>query len=294
MTRRHRLQPTLLICLGLLLASEATPAQELTATYVEGSVVLEGHGPLGIGDALPSAALLLLGDSGYLEVVRRGRTVRLLGPGEYRLNELFATDGGDGGVASAVTGRVRRLIRAELRGDIAAAGVRGDFAGEDDWAGGPAVDLRLAADEALRAGRIESAQALYQEALLYAVGTETAIRLDLAELHLSRNELAKVIEVTEAIDTVDAMEPHLRGRYYLVRASALLELGDGERALELILDARRRRVSPAAAPLLELLAAESALSIGDHVAAAAALERVLDLAPDSPQGTAARRILAEM
>lgn len=294
MTRSHQIRPTLLVCLGLLLATVATPAQELTATYVEGSVALEGHGPVRIGDALPSAALIMLGDSGYLEVARHGRTVRLLGPGEYRLNELFSTDGSDPGVGSAVTGRVRRLIRAELRGDIAAAGVRGDFAGEDEWAGGPAVDLRLAADEALRAGRIESAQALYQEALLYAVGTETAIRLDLAELHLSRNELARVIDVTDAIDTVDAMEPRLRGRYYLVRASALLELGDGERALELVVGARRRRVPAATAPLLELLAAESALSIDDRVAAAAALERVIDLAPDSPQGTAARRMLAEM
>ncbi len=284
----------LFLLAGFLLSVASAVAEELTVTYLEGAVELADQRPIHIGDTLPSGGTVMLGDSGYLEVLGLGRTVRLLGPGEYLLHELFPADGTGGGLSSAVTGRVRRLIREERRGDIAAAGVRGDFAGESDWVSGPAADLRLAAEEALRAGRIDSAEALYQEALLYAVGAEDAIRLDLAELYLSRNDLTRVVEVTESIDTVDEMQPRVRGRYYLVRASALLELGEGEAAMKLLIDARGRRVAAVTAPLLDLLAAEAAVRIGDRAEATVSLERVVELAPDSPQGIAARRMLAEM
>lgn len=294
MPRRAGALSIAIVVAALLLPSATATAQELSAAYLEGDVALDNSGQLSIGDPLPQSGTVVLGDSGYLEIVGLGRTVRLLGPGEYLLAELFPSDGESASLTSAVTSRVRRLIRDERRGDIAAAGVRGDLAGESGWASGPAADLRLAAEEALRAGRVESAEALYREALLYAVGTEAGIRLDLAELHLSRGEMGAVVDVTAPIDTVEEMEPRVRGRYYLVRGSALLELGEGEAALELLLDARGRRIPAATAPLLELLAAEAALTLGDQGAAASALERVVELAPDSPQATAARRMLAQM
>ncbi|MFW6215255.1 MAG: hypothetical protein ACOC45_04835 [Alkalispirochaetaceae bacterium] len=278
----------------LILLPLSAPTQELTAAFLDGFVELDGEGTVAIGDVLPPEGTLLLDESGYLEIRARGRTVRLIGPGAYELSRIVGSSDQTSGTLSGVTGRVQRLIREERRGDLAAAGVRGDFAGEGEWASSPAAELRQAAEEALRAGRVEAAEELYQEALLYAVGTEATIRLDLAELHFSRGEAQRVLAVTEPIDSIDEMEPRVRGRYYLVRGAALLEVGAGREAVEFLLGVRGRRIPPETELLLELLTAEAAVSAGRDEIAREALQRVIELAPDTPPATAARRMLAAM
>ena len=155
----------------LLHFSASLPAQEgFVSVYVEGDAILIGEEErrVDIGDTLERDAILSLGESAYLEIAGAGRTVRLLGPGEYRLSELPAHQE-KGGFSAGVTGRAKHLLRDGTRGDVAIAGVRGDLA-TNDGAGlapglapgsglgdGPAEELREAARDALEAGQVENA-----------------------------------------------------------------------------------------------------------------------------------------
>lgn len=261
--------PAAAILLLLLITSRAISATPvLTCQYVEGTVMIQGNGSLlEAGMVLSGREILELASDGYVEIRTGTGMIRLAGPGEFSLADI-----GEGGLqqqhfATALSDRVRRIAGEHSRRDGTVAGVRGDFGGAPETPGlwsvepggidGFAEELHKTALDALLAGRMEEAEILLEEALLYASpGGEGVIRLDLAALLLHQDRYAETIE--------------------LVRAS------------------RPREIAPEMQVQLELLAAEAAMMRGDRKEAALALNAIGDLAPGSAWATAARRVLEEL
>ncbi len=281
----------------LIFAAAAVSAQSpLTCVYLEGTVVLENgvDRPLQVGEELPGSGVLRLGPSGYAELRDESRTLRLLGPGEYHLSEFGSSGTGRSGLTASLGNRMRRLLRDDGQRDVSAAGVRGDLATEDEWALlGPAAELRTAAGEAVRAGRPDSAEELYREALLYAEESEVAIRLELAELLLGRGQFDETLELTGEIEKGELPDPWAE-RYFLARGGALFGAGQFEELLALIDGSRSMTIGEETRLYIELLGAEAAMGLGDEEAARASLRRVISLGGESPQGVAARRMLEEL
>lgn len=285
------------LLLALLVVPILSAQSALTATYVEGSAEVAGS-PVDIGTQFSGAEVLILGPSAYVELEGRGRSYKLLGPGEYPLSDLAPGDSGARGLSTAVGGRMRRLLRDSARGDLAVAGVRGDFAGEDSFdMGGPGTELRSAAADALRAGRPTAAEELYREALLYAMEGETAaIKVELAELLLGREKPAEAAEVLSDVspDSLQrSLPPEWRGRYALARGAALMGTEDWAVLLDHLTVVEAKDYAGETQLYLALMEAEAALQLGDPDRAATALERVIATAPDSPEATLARRLLSE-
>lgn len=294
---RQRRAPIRLIILGLLTWAFATAYAQsaLTCVYLEGTVVLLNgtERRVEVGDELAGTGVLRLGPSAYAELQSENRTMRLLGPGQYHLSDFAGTASDRSGLSASLGNRMRRLLREEKRPDSSAAGVRGDLA-DDAWVLlGPASELRTAAEEALLAGRPDSAEELYREALLYAEESEAAIRLELGELLLGRGEYDEAIEITEESTVAELGDPW-SGRYYLVRGGALFAVGRYEELLSLIDDSRAETVPEETRLYLELLGAEGARTLGNEEAARASLRRVVALGGGSPQAVAARRLLEEL
>jgi hypothetical protein len=285
----------LLILLALIYGFSAPPVAAETAFmagYVEGEVTWrDGSQPVEIGTVLAVADTVYLGHDGYLEIASGDRTVRLVGPGEYRLAELAGDGGERPGFGVALGQRVHRALRNERRGDLAAAGVRGDFGGAE---AGDAVtvaqEVRSVAIEALRAGRLLEAEELFDEALLYATGAEEpSIRIDLAELLLGEGRFSDTLAVTDPIPASAR-----NARYYRARGTALHAGEMFESTLELVHESRARELPPETQVHLEGLAADAALALDDRTVAIQALRRITELDPDSVWTVAARRLLGEL
>ncbi len=288
------------IVLGTVLAPFTVVGGEpAVILYVEGDVLIRaGSVPVEIGMRLQETEILDLGPGGYAELDSAGRTIRLVGPGEYRLDTLAQSPVGQSGFSAALGRRVQRVLADERRGDLAAAGVRGDFGGEDTWdAPGPARDLHNAAVEALRGGRASEAEILLQEALLYAGTNEAAvIRIELTELYLGEERIPDALNAINAVplpsrtsddtDTGEWLE-----RFYRARGSALHAAGLLRETVDLVHRSRHGDLPGETQLHLELLAADAAVRTGDRSAAVEALSRIVELAPDTAWATASRRML---
>lgn len=300
----------LLLGAGLLHAQNAA-----TVVYVEGEARLTGARLTGtgtevttretedtkseIGLPVPADATLELGRSGYVEIATGDSTLRLVGPGTFELSTLIAGSSEARGLVASMGSRMRRLLADRERPGLAAAGVRGDFAGDEAWGmGSPAQDLRLAAVDSLRAGDKAMAQELYREAILYATGTEALqLRVELAELLLSDSRYGDAATIISEVDP-EILDPAVYedsqwiGRYYLSRTVSLIGAGHLERAVEVARQTRRQKLNSETQQTIELLAADAALQAGLTGAAVEALEAAIAITPDTPEATAARRLLA--
>lgn len=285
----------MLISMMLLYGLSVLPVMgeiPLVAGYLEGEVTWKhGSQPVEFGTVFTPEDTIHLGDDGYLEITTGERTVRLVGPGEYRLGEVTSDGGVRPGLTAALGLRVQRALRDERRGDLAAAGVRGDFGEVETWdAPTIAQEVRTAAIQTLRAGRIEEAEILFEEALLYATDREEpALRIDLAELLLGEGRFG------DAVTTTDDLPASARdARYYRARVTALHAVAMFESTLELVRESRDHQLPLEVQVHLEGLAADAALALGDDAAATEALRRITELDPESTWATAARRMLNEL
>lgn len=232
----------------------------LVCHYVEGDVAIHGEaGFVEPGTVLSGMEVLELGADGYVEIGTGAGTIRLAGPGRYELSNLTATSRGHHRVTGAVSNRVRRLTGGSEQRDTVTAGVRGDYGGATAQLepGGFTAELYGAALDALGAGRMEEAELLMEEALIFADLREApTIRMDLAAIYL------------------------FQGQY-----DSTISLVQETRPLLLTIDDRVQ---------LELLALEAAMNSHNAVEIRAAASFIWENAPESPWAIAARRILEEL
>ena len=255
------------------IAAQAAPSApaELVVGYLEGEVTVRATADTpGVGTVLLGTEILDLGPDGYVEIRTGGGTLRLAGPGEFFLAETVPVLPGDSprrNIATALSGRMRRITGEQEQREAVVAGVRGDFGGAAEASGlWPSAagsigdlsgELHAAALAAARSGQTEEAEELLEEALLYATpGSEGAIRLDLAALLLHREQYDAVLDIVR--------------------------------------ESRYDATAPEEQVQLELLAAEAAMLTDNREETILSLQAVQNLAPQSAWAVAARRMLAEL
>lgn len=291
------------IALALLVATVPVTAMDFIVRYSEGTVEVQRQGgwaPLLMGDLVPDDAVMRLSQGSYAEL-GDGRTVlRLAQPGVFRMTDLLGgrRAAATPAVSSMIQGRLERLSERPRALTPVVGGVRATEAprqGGVEWVGGESVaELLAEGRDALVADDLDSAFALFDEAMLYATeeeAPEVAFYLGYT-LALSGEPRGALTWLQRYPPDPDVSWFH---EHTLALAKVQLDLSMTRDTVTLLSGyASSPQADRDALPSIHLLLGVAHRMNGDAGTARRELERVRTLAPGTELAVAAEAVLTEL
>lgn len=273
---------------------------DLGIRYREGEVSVRHADtwiPISIGDEVASDAVLRLGPDSYLELGDGTIALKIGRPGIYRIADSLEAHAAEASESlfSRIQRRLRSVLPASAGRDPVTAGTRADETpsiAEIEWIGGESVaELIEEGRFALASENIAMAVELFDEAALFATPAEEPE----AAFYLGYS-LFLSGESREALYWLQVYEPEADTYYYheyvLTLAQAHLDVSAADEATGLLANYLQSPGSEAELrPSAHLLMGLGYRMSGRLTRANRELNRVLSLAPESPEAAVATELL---